>query len=227
VKCLCNKDPLGVYRGGVPSASRPVTWVRMYVCWSHKPIGESSKGQRSRDTRPETGPVDNLPFLNLVDPHSFPTRSPRFLNLEPHAPPFLYLHHQPIYLSTTPSHSPSKADFISPPSIPSPDLFTFTSCLSPSHPSEHSLYRPEMEANEWDSILQFVADGLAQDATPSADKPPSSVVRPPLSRSVSTTQMPTPPVRDPLSWLCKLFARPPLPRFRPPSMGRQQKRESK
>ena len=66
----------------------------------------------------------------------------------------------------------------------------------------NGLYRPEMEANEWDSILQFVADGLAQDAPPSADKPPSSVVRPPLSRSVSTThmQMPTPPVRDPLSW---------------------------
>jgi len=57
-----------------------------------------------------------------------------------------------------------------------------------------------MEANEWDSILQFVADGLAQDAASSADKPPSSVVRPPLSRSVSATQMPTPPVRDPLLW---------------------------
>jgi hypothetical protein len=54
-----------------------------------------------------------------------------------------------------------------------------------------------MDANEWDSILQFVADGLAQDAAPHADEPVSSVVRPPLSRSVSTTQIPTPPVRDP------------------------------
>ena len=58
-----------------------------------------------------------------------------------------------------------------------------------------------MEANEWDSILQFVADGLAQDAAASADKPPSSVTRPPLSRSVSTTQVPTPPVRNSLLWL--------------------------
>ena len=55
-----------------------------------------------------------------------------------------------------------------------------------------------MDANEWDSILQFVADGLAQDATPSADAPVSSVVRPPLSRSVSAAaQIPTPPVRNP------------------------------
>ncbi|KAH9062246.1 hypothetical protein EDB87DRAFT_330577 [Lactarius vividus] len=53
-----------------------------------------------------------------------------------------------------------------------------------------------MEANEWDSILQFVSDGLAQDSALPADKPPSSVVRPPLSRSVSATQIPTPPVRD-------------------------------
>jgi len=59
-----------------------------------------------------------------------------------------------------------------------------------------------MEANEWDSILQFVADGLAQDTTPSADNPPSSVARPPLSRSMSATQIPTPPVRDPLL-LCR------------------------
>lgn len=51
-----------------------------------------------------------------------------------------------------------------------------------------------MEANEWDSILQFVADGLAQDTTPSADNPPSSVARPPLSRSMSATQIPTPPI---------------------------------
>ncbi|KAH9048939.1 hypothetical protein EDB84DRAFT_1556405 [Lactarius hengduanensis] len=50
-----------------------------------------------------------------------------------------------------------------------------------------------MEANEWDSILQFVSDGLAQDSALPADKPPSSVVRPPLSRSVSATQIPTPP----------------------------------
>ncbi|KAH9002415.1 hypothetical protein EDB86DRAFT_3125624 [Lactarius hatsudake] len=50
-----------------------------------------------------------------------------------------------------------------------------------------------MEANEWDSILQFVSDGLAQDSALPADKPPSSVVRPPLSRSVSATQVPTPP----------------------------------
>jgi hypothetical protein len=56
-----------------------------------------------------------------------------------------------------------------------------------------------MDANEWDSILQFVADGLAQDATSSADvEPMSSVVRPPLSRSVSAAaQIPTPPVRYP------------------------------
>lgn len=54
-----------------------------------------------------------------------------------------------------------------------------------------------MDANEWDSIMQFVADGLAQDAGPSADESVSSVVRPPLSRSVSAAQMPTPPVRDP------------------------------
>jgi hypothetical protein len=53
-----------------------------------------------------------------------------------------------------------------------------------------------MEANEWDSILQFVSDGLAQDSALLADKHTSSVVRPPLSRSVSTTQIPTPPVRD-------------------------------
>ena len=53
-----------------------------------------------------------------------------------------------------------------------------------------------MEANEWDSILQFVSDGLAQDSALLADKPAFSVVRPPLSRSVSATQVPTPPVRD-------------------------------
>lgn len=56
----------------------------------------------------------------------------------------------------------------------------------------------KMDANEWDSILQFVADGLAQDAAPLTDEPASSIVRPPLSRSVSAAQMPTPPVRDPL-----------------------------
>jgi hypothetical protein len=60
-----------------------------------------------------------------------------------------------------------------------------------------------MEENEWDSILQFVSDGLAQDAATSADKPASSIVRPPLSRSMSATQIPTPPVRDTLSWLRK------------------------
>ncbi|KAH9983219.1 hypothetical protein BJV74DRAFT_777565 [Russula compacta] len=60
-----------------------------------------------------------------------------------------------------------------------------------------------MEANEWDAILQFVADGLAQDAAPSTDKPASSIVRPPLSRTVSAAQIPTPPVRDPLLWLHK------------------------
>jgi hypothetical protein len=56
-----------------------------------------------------------------------------------------------------------------------------------------------MDVNEWDSILQFVAEGLAQDAAPSADEPVSSVVRPPLSRSVSAAaaQIPTPPVRNP------------------------------
>lgn len=53
-----------------------------------------------------------------------------------------------------------------------------------------------MEANEWDSILQFVSDGLAQDSALPTDKPTSSVVRPPLSRTVSATQIPTPPVRD-------------------------------
>lgn len=53
-----------------------------------------------------------------------------------------------------------------------------------------------MDANEWDSILQFVADGLAHDSALSADEPASSVVRPPLSRSVSAAQIPTPPVRD-------------------------------
>jgi hypothetical protein len=62
-----------------------------------------------------------------------------------------------------------------------------------------------MEANEWDSILQFVVDGLSQDATPSADKRPSSVARPPLSRSMSAMQIPTPPVRDNLLWLRKTF----------------------
>ncbi|KAF8506046.1 hypothetical protein F5888DRAFT_497787 [Russula emetica] len=53
-----------------------------------------------------------------------------------------------------------------------------------------------MDATEWDSILQFVADGLAQDAAPSADEPVSSVVRPPLSRAVSAAaaQIPTPPI---------------------------------
>ncbi|KAH9960460.1 hypothetical protein BC827DRAFT_396882 [Russula dissimulans] len=51
-----------------------------------------------------------------------------------------------------------------------------------------------MEANEWDSILQFVVDGLAQDTSPSADKPASSIVRPPLSRSMSATQISTTPV---------------------------------
>ena len=60
-----------------------------------------------------------------------------------------------------------------------------------------------MDANEWDSILQFVSDGLAQDFAPSADKRTSSTVRPPLSRSVSAAQIPTPPVRDPLLWLRK------------------------
>jgi len=50
-----------------------------------------------------------------------------------------------------------------------------------------------MEATEWDSILQFVSDGLAQDFALPADKITSSVVRPPLSRSVSATQIPTPP----------------------------------
>ncbi len=60
-----------------------------------------------------------------------------------------------------------------------------------------------MDAHEWDSILQFVADGLAQDAASSADEPMSSVVRPPLSRSMSATQIPTPPVSDPLLWLRK------------------------
>ncbi|KAI0265092.1 hypothetical protein BC834DRAFT_970291 [Gloeopeniophorella convolvens] len=51
-----------------------------------------------------------------------------------------------------------------------------------------------MEPKEWDSILQFVSDGLAQDIGPSVDKQPvSSIVRPPLSRTVSTTQVPTPP----------------------------------
>lgn len=53
-----------------------------------------------------------------------------------------------------------------------------------------------MDANEWDSILQFVSDGLARDIALPADKPTSSVMRPPLSRSVSATQIPTPPVRD-------------------------------
>jgi hypothetical protein len=53
-----------------------------------------------------------------------------------------------------------------------------------------------MEATEWDSILQFVSDGLARDSALTADKHAFSVVRPPLSRSVSATQIPTPPVRD-------------------------------
>ena len=56
-----------------------------------------------------------------------------------------------------------------------------------------------MDANEWDSILQFVSDGLARDFALPADKPTSSVERPPLSRSVSAIQIPTPPVRDFLS----------------------------
>ncbi|KAI9508680.1 hypothetical protein F5148DRAFT_867610 [Russula earlei] len=42
-----------------------------------------------------------------------------------------------------------------------------------------------MEADEWDSILHFV--------------------RPPLSRSMSATQIPTPPVRDPLLWIRRIF----------------------
>ncbi|KAI0041563.1 hypothetical protein FA95DRAFT_1526398 [Auriscalpium vulgare] len=46
-----------------------------------------------------------------------------------------------------------------------------------------------MEPTEWDSIMQLVSDGLAQD-TATADKPSS---RPSLVRSVSTTQVPTPP----------------------------------
>jgi hypothetical protein len=64
-----------------------------------------------------------------------------------------------------------------------------------------------MDANEWDSILQFVADGLAQGAGPSSDEPASSVVRPPLSRAVSTAQIPTPPVRDLFLWLRKASLR--------------------
>jgi hypothetical protein len=80
-----------------------------------------------------------------------------------------------------------------------------------------------MEASEWDSILQFVSDGLAQDTAPS-DKGPLSVVRPPLSRSVSSMQIPTPPVRDPL-FMASLRLQLPRPRF--PSMGRQQKTEIK
>ncbi|KAI0306892.1 hypothetical protein B0F90DRAFT_1665257 [Multifurca ochricompacta] len=50
-----------------------------------------------------------------------------------------------------------------------------------------------MEASEWDSILQFVSDGPAQGSAPSTNKPTSSIARPPLSRSVSAAQIPTPP----------------------------------
>ena len=75
---------------------------------------------------------------------------------------------------------------------------TFPPPPSTPDPSVIILFPTKMDANEWDSILQFVADGLAQDAAPPADESASSVARPPLSRSVSAAQMPTPPVRYPL-----------------------------
>jgi hypothetical protein len=99
----------------------------------------------------------------------------------------LFIHR--ISLST-PSESLSCSPPLPPPLLPVVLYLQFFSCST--------TFCTKMDANEWDSILQFVADGLAQDTAPSADETAFSIVRPPLSRSVSATQIPTPPVRDPL-----------------------------